>query len=368
MKSARRIIKLDPLKASDEVWSMYFEQKKELSREMDPDEPMLARDKEKALVISSCSNPSRKIYTYLLTTGDGPGDAAASFSLEVETPLSPTYAANKHIGRAVGDLFVSAKYRDRGFSKALLRHVLAELAHNEPAVTELAVSASLEIGRRAVEKLGGKLSSEHAESRLYLKDVNWPMVVLWDAEGVKRNHGATIATVDAIPEEDIEDYSRAYTETINQQALEGLELRRVATPEQIRYYESRNREQGYDHISLYCREASGEVSGLTETHYLASLPHKLLQMFTGVRAKYRGRGLGKLLKARMLLHVRNNFPNVKYLVTSNATTNLPMLAINTKLGFKPHLSVGTYQLKITPKLLKALGRAGMYKDLEGIKE
>ena len=303
MNNGYKIIKFDPLKASDELWNAYFDQAEEIYREMEPGETLLARARKKALIISSCSNPYHSTYIYLLMAGEGSGRAAASFSLMVETPQSPTYKTNKHIGRLFNEFSVSPGYRSKGLAKLLLRHVLAELAANEPGVTELMVPASLDSGRRFVEKLGGKLLLEHAESRLYFKDVDWTMVERWDAEGVNRNPGVALLTVATIPEADIMEYSRAYTETINQQPLGGLKLRMEITPEQIRYYEATNLEQGFSHISIYSRDGN-EVSGLTETHYLPDAPHKAQQMLTGVREKYRGLGLGKLLKARMLLHIR----------------------------------------------------------------
>ena len=75
--------------------------------------------------------------------------------------------------------------------------------------------------------------------------------------------------------------------------------------------------------------------------------HKVTQLLTGVRAQYRGRGLGKLLKALMLLHVRAAYPEVKYISTGNADSNAPMLAINRKLGFRKHRQVKIYKLKIS---------------------
>ncbi len=57
---------------------------------------------------------------------------------------------------------------------------------------------------------------------------------------------------------------------------------------------------------------------------------------TGVRLPYRGRGLGKWLKATMLLKVREEFPQVRVVVTGNATSNAPMLSINERLGFRPY--------------------------------
>ena len=103
-----------------------------------------------------------------------------------------------------------------------------------------------------------------------------------------------------------------------------------------------------EHITIYTRESDGSVSGLTETTCLKEAGHKVTQLLTGVKADCRGRGLGKLLKALMLLDIRDRHPDVKYVVTGNADSNAPMVAINHKLGFKKRLPVLLYKLKIKP--------------------
>lgn len=75
-------------------------------------------------------------------------------------------------------------------------------------------------------------------------------------------------------------------------------------------------------------------------------PHKVLQSLTGVGEAFRGRGLGKWLKADMLLHVRDRYPEVRCIVTGNADVNAPMLSINTRMGFKTFLSNTAYQFQL----------------------
>jgi GNAT superfamily N-acetyltransferase len=64
-------------------------------------------------------------------------------------------------------------------------------------------------------------------------------------------------------------------------------------------------------------------------------------MVTGVDDNYRGRGIGLALK--LLTHRVAKRYGVKHLITGNAAHNAPMLAINTKLGYKKMR--GTYYLQ-----------------------
>jgi len=344
-----RIIPFDPQTADDALWEKYFDQTEAYYRESNPGEPMLSRAKKKEHARSAAANPYSRIYHFLALGPDG--GATASAYIMAEKPKSPTYEQNKHIGNLHG-LSVLPDWRRRGLGTALLRHVLREMAVQEPQITELMVPSAMESGHRFLGGLGAVLALEHGENRLYFKDADWALIERWDAEGVARNPGTAILSVREFPEADIQDYARAYTETINQQPMGALNLRMEVTPEQIRYGEVKSREKGLLETTIYTREPDGRVSGLTETAYLPDLPHVVRQMLTGVRKEYRGRGLGKLLKARMLLHIRREYSGVNYVATGNADSNAPMMAINNALGFKKHRPVLLYTLKIKPELLK----------------
>ena len=61
-------------------------------------------------------------------------------------------------------------------------------------------------------------------------------------------------------------------------------------------------------------------------------PQVLSQGDTGVRRDYRGQGIAVALKLKVIEFARQHGYNM--VRTRNASTNMPMLAVNTKLGFK----------------------------------
>ncbi|HWY28153.1 MAG TPA: GNAT family N-acetyltransferase, partial [Candidatus Sulfotelmatobacter sp.] len=72
--------------------------------------------------------------------------------------------------------------------------------------------------------------------------------------------------------------------------------------------------------------------GLSTVWRLEQEPRGLVQGNTGVRREYRGRGIAVSLKMKVIdFAKRNSYEKVK---TWNASNNAPMLAVNTKLGFK----------------------------------
>jgi GNAT superfamily N-acetyltransferase len=72
--------------------------------------------------------------------------------------------------------------------------------------------------------------------------------------------------------------------------------------------------------------------GLSTVWRIDKEPRSLIQGNTGVRREYRGRGIAVALKLRVIDFARRSgYEKVK---TWNASDNAPMLAVNTKLGFK----------------------------------
>jgi hypothetical protein len=83
------------------------------------------------------------------------------------------------------------------------------------------------------------------------------------------------------------------------------------------------------------------------------------QQGTAVIQAHRGHGLGLWMKAVMLARILAERPQARFIRTGNANTNAQMLAINTRLGFKPAWSGALWQVTLADAR-KAVGleRAG----------
>jgi GNAT superfamily N-acetyltransferase len=72
--------------------------------------------------------------------------------------------------------------------------------------------------------------------------------------------------------------------------------------------------------------------GLTEPLLVDDDPTAIAQEMTGVRKRHRGRGIATALKASAALWAKENgYATIR---TSNAQSNMPMLAVNDRLGFE----------------------------------
>jgi mycothiol synthase len=184
------------------------------------------------------------------------------------------------------------------------------------------------------------------ENRLRLADVDWGMVRRWRDEGAKRSPSTRLEMYDGrIPEAIWEDYSNQLTSLLNTMPFDDLDHGEiVVTPEHMRNWYEQMDIDGSQHHVILTREPDGVISGMTDLSWVPHHPKLLRQQFTGVRPSDRGRGLGKWIKAAMLVHVHELYPDARWIGTHNAGSNAPMLAINEQLGFKQYRAVTDYQI------------------------
>jgi GNAT superfamily N-acetyltransferase len=350
MTSGYRIIPFDPKTASEDEWQHFFEIRDTLFRETHPEDPLPPREILRNFLLGG-GLMSEDFFWLAFPEGKDriAGRVQSSFLMETMA----NYEANKHVAQV--QLGVAPEHRRKGLGSELLR-VAAQAAHAR-GKSVLQASANSEPGFVFCEQLGGDKVIEAATNRLRLADVDWEMIEAWRAEGPQRAPGVTLHRYDEGLPDDIAHYAEVYTEVMMQQPLgelEGVDM--VLTPDFMRQMQERLLSLGAQWIALVARESDGAVSAITDIQYLPESSYKITQMLTGVRQQYRGRGLGKWVKAEMLLYIREAYPGVRFIDTGNADVNAPMLSINNRMGFKRFLEERTYKFQLG-ELMQTLGMA-----------
>jgi GNAT superfamily N-acetyltransferase len=110
----------------------------------------------------------------------------------------------------------------------------------------------------------------------------------------------------------------------------------VMTPEHWREIESNAIDSKCQlHNLIAVHRPSGDLVGYTQIKTQDLQPDLAWQEDTGVDPAHRNKGLGRWLKAAMILRIAGSYPELRRVDTHNAGSNEPMLNINVAMGFRP---------------------------------
>ncbi len=244
----------------------------------------------------------------------------------------------QNLDNAFGWLHVKKSDRGRGFGRMIAAPMLDAVQEQKRTRFACAIPEGSDVAALA-ERAGMKNALSAWRSRLSLADVDWDLVDEWVGRAQQRASDYELLFWSGpIPEEHLEAYCRL-KDVMNDAPLEDYERDPdEMTPDMWRGLEEVDRGRCTDFLIYVARhKASGSLVGLTEAVYQVLNPPQAWQVDTGVDPAHREKGLGRWLKAAMLLKIRSDYPLVERIDTNNAGSNQPMLNINITLGFNPIL-------------------------------
>ena len=328
-----------PTDASESLWTAFFTLSETVFREFNqrgrlPNREALRRR-------FSTPNPLYTVKRWMVM--DETGSAVASTSLSFDTELSPDYEICSHICQV--QIQVVSAYRRKNIATHLLNHMIETAGAMEKDTIRADADNSTGLG--FCKHLKGERIHREVEHRLYLEDVDWQLADDWLKKGGTKSSRAAIESFQDCPEKDIEEFSRIYTEIINQRPVGDMDQDLITTPESRRIEERNFKRRGIEWHTMITREHDGQISGMTDIMYNPEEPYRIHQYFTGVLGRYRRRGLAKRLKAEMLVYIKGRFPDAEYITTTTANENRPMRAINKQLGFMPKKTCSMFRWALT---------------------
>jgi mycothiol synthase len=186
------------------------------------------------------------------------------------------------------------------------------------------------------------------ENRLDLRSADQALIERWLADGPRRAPACRLLFAAGPTPPELAAEVVAAMNVMNTAPREDLDVSDVQmTPELLRQYDEAFSATGAQRRAYYAvDEASGSFVGLTEIIVRPELPDRVWVGDTAVDPAHRGKGLGKWLKAAITRHVLDDLPEVRWVITENAASNAPMLAINHELGFRAVAVHTTWQIPV----------------------
>lgn len=330
-------VEVDTKSAGPDFWARYHAYRRLRHAEIRPDDPITPDNVVEGEMMRE--DPHEIHFRYEISAGD---QMLSWFSAGATKPGAPGYETNKHLLWADGS--VHRDHRRRGIGRRWIPVVLEIMDRN--SYTKVGAGTEEASGHAFLKWLGAEAKMTGAENRLKLADVDWAMLERWVAEGRKRSPDTKLEVYDGrLPESMLDEYCPQFSSMLNTMPFEELDHGEiVVTPAMMLEWFARMDFGGRSGHWILTREREGVISGITDMFYAPYSPTIVSQGFTGVRPDARGRGLGKWLKAAMAIHIHALYPEAEWFTTDNAGSNAPMLAINTKMGFKQFRASSEYQI------------------------
>ena len=193
----------------------------------------------------------------------------------------------------------------------------------------------------AEHKLTGRMSF------LKFADVDRALLEGWVARAAERASDYELVRWDGdCPDEYVDAFVNEQN-VMNTAPTEDLEYEdEVFTVARLRDREDTLRIRHIEPITLVARhKPTGEIVAHSDVWLPQRWPAKAYQNDTGVNPAHRERGLGRWLKAQMLLNLLDERPQIKNISTWNAGSNDAMLGINYAMGFKTETEWGEHQVR-----------------------
>ena len=251
------------------------------------------------------------------------------------------YDLQQNLQNGFARIHVHPQRRRQGLGRVLAGSVLDHLAGEGRVRVDTWVKHGEVPGETMAADFGMKSVYGEKRSRLNIAELDLELMRSWVDRAKERASDYELLYLKSpVPEEHLERLS-ALSAVMNTAPREDFEEEdEMVTPEMWRDIEDKTAAaRGRLHNLVAIHRPTGEYAGYTQIKTQDLQPDLAWQHDTGVDPSHRNRGLGRWLKAAMILRIVADYPSIARVDTFNAGSNAPMLNINVAMGFRPiHLS------------------------------
>ncbi len=333
--------KFDKLTISKSEWAVIHQYRRQVHSDDTPDDPIINDSTFEEQMKGQIIMLKMKAFDYGIHDDK---KLVGLFSFVFFNESSPAYKTNEKI--VMFQIEMLKEYRKRGIGSKALKILVdtCEKYNKEIFITNSQIPET----NKFFDSIGATIAQRAVEKRLAISNLDWVLIDQWINEGESINPETKVENyVGPIPDEYINEFVTIYNESANSLPKDKLESGDM----KISIEEFRKKEQidlitNVVTLTTLAIEKSGEISGFTILKKFPGKETQFDQNSTGVLMKYRGKKIGKLVKASMLKFVKDNYPNTRAILTKIAESNEAMIAINQKLGFKKHREYVTAQVSL----------------------
>jgi GNAT superfamily N-acetyltransferase len=325
-----------PRAATPEEWRAYHRYLRLRAAEESPEDPVLEDDVRQRQLLTEW--PLFETHRVLALIE---GEIAGSLAMWARRKGTPEYEA--HAPFVGADAGVRRDCRRRGVAMVLLA-ALAAFMRAGGYVTAT-MSARVGDGTAYLDTIGAAEKHRAVENRLDLARADWAGLGRWEAVADEGSDELSWEIhAGRVPLDRFAELIPTLTAMVNSQPLGTLEIPPIRYEiEQIKAWYANMDAHGGDHVMALLRSGDDLVA-VSEANWAADYPDRAFQNLTAVAPEWRGKGLAKAAKARLLRALRERRPEIVLLISVNAHVNAAILAINRQLGFVQHRDVRTYQI------------------------
>jgi len=243
---------------------------------------------------------------------------------------------------------VLPEYRRKGIGREALRLLLPFAKEHQRRLLLSFSSDRIPAAAMFLERLGARKGLENRINQLDVTGLDRGLIQRWLEQSEPMKSTFEVGLWDGrYPDDYIDAVATLFQDVAKDSPRDNLDMEDMKfTPEIMRQMEQGMFARGDRRWTLYLTDrANAKLAGLTEIMWNPNRKMIVNQGFTGVYPEYRNKGLGRWLKAEMMNKILHEQPEVKFVRTTNANSNAPMLKINVEMGFKPYIANTVWQLE-----------------------
>ncbi len=243
---------------------------------------------------------------------------------------------------------VLPEYRRQGLATSLLPHVVRFAQKHERRLLLASSNDRVPAGGAFLEHIGARKGMEAGENQVRIEDIDRALIDHWLKQAVPLHSEFDLELYsEPLPDDKVPGMITLLQELINDSPHDDIELEDTThVSKTFRPFEAWTLAGGRQRwMLLAIHRGDNAVAGMTEVVWSPSRPAIIEQHGTGTLRLFRNRGLGRWLKAQMIMKILHDLPEARVIRTGNANSNGPMLKINWELGFKPFISRPWWQIE-----------------------